>query len=164
MPVHLSEKEYARISPSPSPAPAPGSNPGGAAPVPPPSRAPVHTGVGDPPRGRGDGYWGFMVGALIFLFIFYVAGKGELKRWIDVLVWSPAPAPKVHGAGQAPGAGGLLQDTTKPQGPSIGRGGNTSLGEDIVPGGGSVGGAIPGAVGGAIGSGIKNYILKQFGF
>lgn len=176
MPVHLSEKEYARINPrikSVDQSPAPSS----AAPVAPPSRVPEHTGAGDPlrppgstqgeGRGRGEGYWGFMVGSLIFLFIFYVAGKGELKRWIDVLVWSPAPAPKVQGAGQAPGAGGLLPapgSSPGAQGPTIGKGGDTSMGESIVPGGGSVGGAIPGAIGGAIGSGIKNYIMKQFGF
>jgi len=58
----------------------------------------------------GDsGYWTFMSMAIVVLFVFYVSGRGELGRWIKILVPAPAAAPKATGAGQAPssyGSGG----------------------------------------------------------
>lgn len=105
------------------------------------------------------GYWGFMVTAVIFLFIFYVAGKGELKQWIDVLVWNPATAPKAGGAGQAPGAGGEVS----------GPGGAAGVADKIAGGnpqspsvGSVLGGSLSGA--GAAGGTVLPYIKKFLGF
>lgn len=41
-----------------------------------------------------------MVLAILLLFIAYVAGKGELAQWINLIIPNPATAPTVGGAGQ----------------------------------------------------------------
>ena len=41
------------------------------------------------------GYWNFVGGALIILFIFYITAKGELRAWINILTWQPGATPTV---------------------------------------------------------------------
>ena len=58
------------------------------------------------PLPNHGGYWTFIITAVFILFILYITGKGELTKWIDILVPAPPPAPTVVGAGQSPNAGG----------------------------------------------------------
>jgi len=54
-------------------------------------------------RDPTSGYWSFISMAIVVLFVFYIAGRGELGAWLAILVPAPPIAPKAVGAGQAPG-------------------------------------------------------------
>ena len=96
------------------------------------------------PIAKDISYWAFMMGALALLFVFYITGKGELKSWLNVLIWNPGLAPQASGAGQAPGGIGNPAPVQTKEGPvaaggaAIGAGSATPPGTYIVPGGKSL--------------------------
>lgn len=73
-----------------------------------------------PPKDHdaGAGYWSFIMLAVFMLFVFYVAGKGELQQWINILVPAPPNAPQSQGAKQAPGG----STGSAPPGPTTAQG------------------------------------------
>src|SRR5271163_4534373 len=60
----------------------------------------------DAPNPGDRGYWTFMSMAIVILFVFYIAGRGELAQWITILVPNPGAVPKALGAAQQPSTGG----------------------------------------------------------
>lgn len=119
-----------------------------------PPRAPITHPIKPALKPSNDaGYWSFMSGSIFILFVAYVAGKGQLKDWLDVLIPNPQAAPKVEGAGEKPSAygsqlnaPGRAQGTPlqTPKGPiapwdaTFGKGANTPPNTNIVPGGDSI--------------------------
>jgi hypothetical protein len=55
-------------------------------------------------QSNATGYWSFVMVAVFVLFIFYVAGKGELQTWINILIPNPAKPPTVSAGGTQPSA------------------------------------------------------------
>jgi len=49
-----------------------------------------------PARDPGAGYWNYVAGAVIILFVLYIIKKGELQTWINLLFFNPAAAPTVN--------------------------------------------------------------------
>ena len=47
-------------------------------------------------RAQGQGYWNFVVGVIVLFFVFYVTTNGQLPKWLALLSFTPAPAPKVN--------------------------------------------------------------------
>ncbi len=58
------------------------------------------------------GYWSFIMLAVFLLFVFYIAGKGELTQWLQIMVPNPPNAPTSQGAGQQPAPGGSTGSAT----------------------------------------------------
>ena len=81
------------------------------------------------------GYWSFMMLAIFMLFVFYIAGKGELQQWINVLIPSPPAAPTAQGAGQP--ASGYGSSTATPAATSSGASSGNAPGTTTTGGGNS---------------------------
>jgi hypothetical protein len=164
MPLKVSESEYRKLARQPEPeAAARAREPTEPEYAPRAPRAP-RAPLGQTHRGaitKGDeNYWTFMVTALILLFIAYVAGKGELRQWIDLIFWKPAEAPKIEAGADStkPGAAPVHtpQGDVAAGGAAWGKGSLTPPSTAIVPGGESilqhygVWDAIKGFFGGAV--------------
>jgi hypothetical protein len=80
----------------------------------------------------GQGYWSFVATAIFILFVLYLAGKGRLTTWLQILMPNPVQAPTVQGQGQAP-TGGQPATTGTPTLSSVAAGalGGTGIQQDI---------------------------------
>ncbi len=75
-------------------------------------------------RAHGQSYWNFVVGVIVLTFVFYVTTNGQLPKWLALLSFTPAPAPKVGNVtvGATPGQPGVnLTNPTAGMPSSIGQ-------------------------------------------
>jgi hypothetical protein len=50
---------------------------------------------------KPDTYWLFTTGALIFLFVMYTVKTGSFSKWVQILLYKPAPATQVGSSGSS---------------------------------------------------------------
>ena len=112
---------------------------------------------------RGDnssGYWSFVMVAVFVLFIFYVAGKGELQTWINILIPNPAKPPTVTSGGTQASALGTAEAQSAAAAPAEGAavGKPSGAPEGAVPAWMGQGYSASGAA-----SAIQSWINKNLG-
>ena len=52
-----------------------------------------------PTANPNSGYWNYTFSVIWLLFFIYIASKGEIQTWINILAWNPATPPTM---GQTP--------------------------------------------------------------